>query len=369
MKVVIKIVYICLSLMLILPVISAITEEEIKERLKGLDEIEDFEISFIEHPLKSTVSPKNMTIIIKLPNFYKETVFVGEDLYSQSICYKDLWGANYYEDMIYVTHYDGVLDFFKRLFGMGPCKKQVQNKLLYWTPEHLLGSDYQKEFYIKFEEGIFGERNTIKAIVASHKSEEFPQGSYPLRYSEIYYDNETLFKIAQIFYCNPQNPFGPCIKPDGAIEYTSIVVNKGIQESEFELFVPEGAKICENDYDKSLTLISKFEETEKKAWNERRKLTEEEYYYVTDLKIEVSELWCREPDTRTQCTYSQYLGEVFPECVDLTTDLECYNILLEAGKVVESSPGLFEPALGYEVEWVCYKRPEWYPGVIGPKNG
>ena len=325
MKVVIKIVYICLSLMLILPVISAITEEEIIERLGEL-EVEDYEVQF-----RIEGEPKMTTRVGKSPNYFKEVVFKNGTLVWYYICYKDTWAAHYdeYTGYVKIFNYKGIFNIIKRFFGRGVCYQNVTSVGSDMTPERLLRSDTQKYLYVEFEEGIFEGRNTIKAIVAPHKSEEYPQGSYPLKYYETHYDKDTLFKIAQISYCNPKNNPFQCAAPNGTIEYTNITINKGILESEFELFMPAGSEICEPDLKRALILEAELEEiqeslfliqglTEKeridKETKAMRKLTEEEYYHFISLRKEERRVWCRKPLEKPLCTYNQYLAPASLEC-------------------------------------------------------
>jgi len=356
MKERIKVFFICLLfLMLFLPLIfaSSITEEEIKERLKGLEKIEDFEMQ-TSYPMEDEFDSKS--IIAKLPNYYKDESFREGSLYDYRICYEDKWAVFHNKEMrgsyVLLVNFDGLFDFFLRIFGMGACKKQISYSLPDLTPEELFSSNMQKMYDINFEEGTFEGKDVIKATLRMI-SEKAPEGYYD--YWEYYYDKETLLKMAQIYYCGT----GSCVIPNGTIRYTNITINKGIQKSEFELFIPEGLEICEVDAKAGYALKAEIELIKDKPEHSVGELTEEDYYHLRDLELQLTKMNCAKPYAKSVCTYSQYLGEVFPECVGLTIDSECHDILLEEGKIVESSPDFFEPVLGYEDEWICYKLPSW----------
>lgn len=339
--------------MLFLPLISAVTEEEIKEKLKGLEKIEDFEMQTY-YPMEDEFDSKS--ILAKLPNYYKDESFREGSLYDYRICYEDKWAVFHNKEMqgsyVLLVNFDGLFDFFLRIFGMGVCKSKISSTLPSLTPEELFSSNMQKMYDINFEEGIFENRDIIKATL-TFKTEK--KSSH--EYYEIYYDKDTLLKIAKIFYCDPS--LSSCVMPNGTIRYTNITINKGIQKSEFELFIPEGLEICEVDAKAGYALKAEIELIKDKPEHSIGELTEEDYYHLRDLELQLTEMNCEKPYAKSVCTYNQYLGEIFPECVGLTTDSECYNILLEEGKIVESSPGFFEPVQGYEDEWICYKLPSW----------
>lgn len=329
-------------------------KEEIKEKFDDLD-INDYRYQYNPSGFITDTRTIGKTFerFGKFPNYYKTTSFkLEEGIGSIDICYADRWRAEgIVGGKIRKVNYNGIIDFFKRLFGMGPCKRQVQTGLEVITPmrfidkyrgyvtENSEGEQVRiktsEEIYKDaiFEKTIFEGKDVIKVTILG---DILRDGS---EHREYYYDWESLLLLSEVFQCGQDIQYLPYCSFSGeriiVTKYTNISINTGMSINDFE--IPEGDISCEIDYDLALNLSKKSDQIEDIM--RERKLTEQEYNdYLTNLR-RLGEVYCGEfihPLVKNQelysCTYEHYFQGVFPECVDLDSN-SCKRLLLKQGKM------------------------------------
>jgi hypothetical protein len=194
-----------------------------------------------------------------------------------------------------------------------------------------LTSEVKERYEVIWEEVTFDEKPAIKASLFSKERTTTP----PLWYYAYYYNKDTLLKLADVEVCNSDNPQNDCrtSQKGEVIQRYNTLVNQGITESEFEITIPEGAKVCRRDLKTMLDSQEEIESLYQLARDEERVLTEAEFNQIQNLSKISYASQCGAPNLSDEMTYQQYLGELWPECRGILNDFECKKLLLENGKI------------------------------------
>ena len=374
--------FVILLLLSVFSTVSALTIEDIEDKMVSVDDMKSFKIES-----SKIIDGHEFTkdIVAVLPHRYKVNEYKDGVLMYQSVCYDNKW-VTYYnrerseEKMMHIG-LNGVFDFFKELFGGGFCEEELEGILFTEkiTPGFFLDEIKRQSFSVEFYDEVISGKDAIRFNLI--------HGSKEADYVELntYYDQETLLKVAE----DRESVYG------SFREHYDVTLNEDVSEN---YFLPvEGKETCKIKGITAFMLNSKLDKIKSLPEYSIGKLKEKDYINYLELKVKLADATCEDISPRDKCTYSQYIGEeIFPECVEFGSyqecmmelleknlielsfdnlptenlcsgmgDLECFSFLYnkeyipeaEGVDFIEASYNL-SPSESFKVEWACYKSPD-----------
>jgi hypothetical protein len=206
--------------------------------------IKDFKIEYSNNYTDNKVNVTTYTkksLIYLLPNSYKESFI--KDLNEEKIniiCNSDKWYADYREDYISLSSFDGFFDFIKNLFGFGWCTGTVNIQLKQITPLEELKdkkeSNPEFQISVEYPEEFLNGKETLK-ITSNHVN---PKSTYITNRIN-YYDKETLLLL------RTEKSHG-YLRQGGVLDYEeetdyNITINNGIKADEFKFITIPGVEV------------------------------------------------------------------------------------------------------------------------------
>jgi len=236
--------------MLVLPMASArvLSESEI-QNLKSMVESKNTEILKAKNiGITNEWAWANVTfreeVKIKTPNYYKKLDYSNGILREYDLCYKDKWTATLSNNVVMKTNFAWMYTLYRDFFGWfgmpDICAIRINE---YSLNNFLISRSLQRipgytggpegDLSITFEEESLNGKDVIKVNASTGP------GNTMVPCYLIYYDKNTLLAIKETRF----TPGCKAVQEEHTYSYD---LSNEIPITEFDFFLPEGAKLCED---------------------------------------------------------------------------------------------------------------------------